>query len=299
MIWKNKIMDILKLFSKKKIQYLTQLESSDCGPTCLKIICLYFNKNIDIQCIRNKCFINKNGVNLLDLITVAEKLGFDVYPIELSVDELIKQNTYPCLLHWDENHYVILEKYDNHNFYIANPSIGKVVLSKNEFIGYWNKEKKKGIVVFFEPNENFQEPSSNYTKSLKKDRFSIFFYKELFSLKYKFLLVFIFLLIISLISTFFPKLQQDIIDIGIKNKDKGFIIFILLSQISLYTGIHIFEYFQGFIFLKISKFFSVNLIIKFINNLTLLPLSFFDKKLPTDILSRINEHSRVEYFFFK
>lgn len=290
-------MDILKPFKKNKIVYLKQLESSDCGPTCLKIICLYFGRDVDIKFIRNGCYISKNGVNLLDLITFAEKeLGFNVYPTKLSIENLIEQNTYPCLLHWGDNHYVILEKFHKGKFHIANPSIGKVVLSKEDFSSFWNKNEEHGIAVFFEPNKsvNFQNKNN---RSQKNYIIPKHFFTELSLLKYKFLLVFILLLIISLMSTIFPKLHQEIIDTGIINKDKQFILFILLSQIALYTGVHIFEYIQGFIFLKISKFFNVNLIVKFINNLTILPLIFFDKKLSTDILSRINEHSRIEDFF--
>src|ERR1700744_783108 len=81
----------------------------DCGPTCLRMVLRYYGRSVAIQKLRNLCFINRGGVNMLALSEAAEKLGMRTTGVKLSVEQL-KEAELPCILHWHKSHFVVLYK---------------------------------------------------------------------------------------------------------------------------------------------------------------------------------------------
>lgn len=79
-----------------KFPYYKQQDQMDCGPTCLRMACSYYGRKIAIQKLRNLCFINRGGVNLLAISEAAEKIGFRTTGVKLSLSQLIEIGL-PCL----------------------------------------------------------------------------------------------------------------------------------------------------------------------------------------------------------
>ena len=95
------------VFRKAKIY--RQIESKDCGPTCLKIIASHFGKTVNTQYLREISETTREGSNLLTLSEAAEQLGFRTLGIKISLEKL-SEAPLPCILHWNKNHYVVLYK---------------------------------------------------------------------------------------------------------------------------------------------------------------------------------------------
>lgn len=104
----------------------------DCGPTCLRMIVKHYGRNYPIQKLRALCQINLGGVNLLGLSEAAEKIGFRYLGVKLTIDQL-KEAELPCILHWRQNHFVILYKVKKGLFYIADPGADLVKLTEKGF----------------------------------------------------------------------------------------------------------------------------------------------------------------------
>lgn len=68
----------------KKFPIYIQLDSMDCGPTCLRIIAKYYGKNFSLQSLRDKCHINREGVSLLGISDAAEKIGFRTIGVKIN-----------------------------------------------------------------------------------------------------------------------------------------------------------------------------------------------------------------------
>ena len=81
----------------------------DCGPTCLKMICSFYGIKQDVELIRDLCCFSKTGVSLLALQHAAEKLGFESIGVKCKLEEL-NEMPLPCILHWNQGHYVVLYK---------------------------------------------------------------------------------------------------------------------------------------------------------------------------------------------
>lgn len=104
--------------------FYQQLNQMDCGPTCLYMICKYYGRNFNIKKLRQLTGSGKQGVSLLAISNAAEKIGYRTMSVQISSRSLIKEAPKPCILHWQQNHFVILYKIKGNNFYIADPALG-------------------------------------------------------------------------------------------------------------------------------------------------------------------------------
>ena len=85
-----------------------QLDTMDCGPSCLRMVAKFYNKNFSLDYLKNKSEIGKLGVSMLGLSEAAESLGFKTIGVKLSFDHLIQDAPLPAILHWNKYHFVVL-----------------------------------------------------------------------------------------------------------------------------------------------------------------------------------------------
>ncbi|MBN1971949.1 MAG: hypothetical protein JW870_21535 [Candidatus Delongbacteria bacterium] len=101
-----------------------QLDAMDCGPTCIRIISKYYGKEFSLQFLREKAFPTRKGISLYAISSGAEELGFRTKGYKLEV-EALKEIDLPAIVHWKQNHFVVLYKIDRKsNFYISNSGAG-------------------------------------------------------------------------------------------------------------------------------------------------------------------------------
>src|SRR5580700_7968059 len=79
----------------------------DCGPTCLRMVARHYGRHYNTDSLRQLTGYSKQGVSLLGICEAAEKLGFRTRGVQLTVDQLLADARRPCILHWNENHFVV------------------------------------------------------------------------------------------------------------------------------------------------------------------------------------------------
>ena len=277
-----------------------QKDSTDCGPTCLKMVAKYYNRNISLQTLRDRTEIGKEGVNLLGISEAAESIGFRSYSVKLSFDQLVHDAELPAILHWRQNHFVVLYKIRGKKFFIADPGRGLVTLTAEEFKSNWISSKtagqNEGIALLLEPspafyeNKNEEEIKADSSLGFKKIFYYVLPYKKL-----AFQLL-IGIGIASLLQLLLPFLTRSVVDKGVANKDIHFVYIILLAQLALFAGRLAIEFVRGWILLHISTRINISILTDFLIKLMKLPVSFFDSKHTGDIMQRMNDHSRIESF---
>ena len=94
----------------KRFPVLQQYDAMDCGPTCLAMICKSYGKNYNIEHLHDLCNISNEGVSLYGISIAAEKIEFHTVGTQLSLIQLIDEMPLPCILHWNQNHFVVLYK---------------------------------------------------------------------------------------------------------------------------------------------------------------------------------------------
>ena len=280
----------------KKFPHYKQADTKDCGPTCLKIIAKHFNKSLNIQELRSLSETTREGTNLLSLSDAAEQIGFRTLGVKLSLEKL-EEVPLPSILHWNDNHYVVLYKIKKNNYFISDPGHGLIEYNQEEFLKCWignnaDSTTEDGIALLLETTPKF------YQESEEKEENKSFGFQFLFQyvFKYKSFLIqlAIGLLAGSLLQLIFPFLTQSVVDVGIQNQNIHFIYLVLIAQLVLFFGKTALEFIRSWILLHLSTRINISLISDFFIKLMNLPISFFDVRMTGDIMQRINDHNRIE-----
>jgi len=279
----------------KSFPHYKQPNAKDCGSTCVKIIAKYYGKTISTEYLRTLSETTRVGSSLLGLSNASEKIGLRSLGVKISIQDLLEAPL-PCILHWNNNHYVVLYKIRKNAFYISDPAHGLLKYNKEELIKYWignnaTEQTEEGIALLLEPTAKF------YNSDFENDKQEFGFkFLSRYLFKYKRFLwqLVIGLIAASLLQLIFPFLTQSIIDIGIKNQDVHFIYLILFAQLALFIGRTAIEVIRSWILLHLSTRINISLVSDFFIKLMNLPIAFFDTRMTGDILQRINDHKRIE-----
>ena len=273
-----------------------QLDVMDCGPTCLRMMAKYYGKELNITKLRKQSGISKRGVNILGIALTAENMGFHSIAVQPSLNELINDIKFPCILHWNQNHFVVLYKASKNKFTIADPAKGILKLSKKEFEQSWissnNNNEKTGIALLLEPTAAFYEQENEKDNRLGWG----IIVKYMLQYKKQLVQLILGLLLASLLQLIFPFLTQSIVDTGINTNNLNFIQLILIAQFTLFFARTFVEFIRSRILLFVSTHINLAILSDFWIKLMRLPLNYFDTKQTGDILQRINDHKRIETF---
>ena len=270
-----------------------------CGIACMAMICKYYGKGYSFETLSHLCTATTEGVSLLSLKKLGENLGLETLCGRVSISQISEINS-PCILHWNQNHFVVLYKVKKgKKFYIADPGKGLVKYSLDEFKAHWISTKsdgeEKGISMFLEPTPEFYKIQLE-DENMKEQRSFKFLFKYIKKYRRYFGQIVLGLLVGSLLQLILPFLTQSIVDVGIKNQDIGLIWLILLGQLMLTVSRTAFDFIRRWLLLHISMRINISLVSDFFIKLLKLPMAFFDTKLMGDLMQRMNDHSRVNNF---
>ena len=88
--------------------YYKQLDSMDCGPTCLRMIARHYGRSYSLQNLRERCHITREGVSMLGISDAAESIGFRATGVKISWEQLHDEMPLPCIVHWNQRHFVVV-----------------------------------------------------------------------------------------------------------------------------------------------------------------------------------------------
>ena len=282
---------------RKTFPVYRQLDMMDCGPTCLRMIAKYYGRSYSLQTLRENTFITREGVSMMGISDAAEKIGFHTIGYRLSFDKLVEDMPLPCILHWNQGHFVVCYKISKNNFHIADPANGLQTLNKEEFLNHWINSKTEsydtGIVLSLKPTPEFYKQEE---EKQSQERNLGYFFNYLKPHKSQILQLVIGMSMGSVLQLIFPFLTQAVVDQGIDNHNLNFITLILIAQLVLFLTQLAVEFMRNWISLHVSTRINISLISDFLMKLMKLPIRFFDSKNIGDIMQRIGDHSRIESF---
>ena len=284
----------------KKIAIIHQHDSMQCGIACLQMVCKYFGREYSMDSLSKLCFATTEGVSLLGINEAANTLGLHA-ACARATTSILSEVPLPCILHWNQNHFVVLYKVKNRKkFYVADSGKGLVTYDLNEFKKHWISTRAngedKGIAMFLETTPAFFTYKMKGEENVKEKRSFCFLFGYVKKYRKYFGQIILGLIVGSLLQLVLPFLTQSIVDVGIKNQDIGFVWLILLGQLMLTISRTAIDFIRRWLLLHISLRINISLVSDFFIKLLKLPMSFFDTKLMGDLMQRMNDHSRVNNF---
>lgn len=279
------------------VPYYPQHDAMDCGPTCLRMVAAFYGKRYSLEGLREKSFITREGVSMLGISEAAEKIGFRSICVQVGYEKL-QEAPLPCIIHWNQQHFVVVYKLNDKHVWVADPGAGKLKYTKEEFCNCWLSSRKNeedtGVALLLEPTPEF------YTIEDEGDEVN----RKGFSFLYSYLRPYrglvgqllLGLLLGSMIQLMLPFLTQSVVDFGINNQNLGFIYLVLIAQLMLSFSSSAVDFIRGWILLHLGTRINIALISDFLIKLMKMPISYFDSKMTGDILQRINDHKRIQDF---
>lgn len=282
-----------------RFKHYSQLDQMDCGPACIQMIAKYYGKYFPLNYLRSICQITRDGVTLFGIAAALEKIGLKTLSVKVEIEQLKAEIPLPCILFWNQNHYVVLYDIKTKAFSsevrycIADPAANKIQVNEEDFLRRWYGDNaNEGIALLVEPTIEFElTPNIKY----KGNNFALVF-RYLKPYQKMALQLGLAMGLASLIELAFPLLTKTIVDVGILNQDISFVYVILCAQLMFFLGKTIVEVVRSWLLQYIAGRVNITIISDYINKLTKLPLSFFDAKQIGDITNRIGDHQRIEFF---
>jgi ATP-binding cassette subfamily B protein len=282
--------------------FYKQLNAMDCGPTCLRMVAKYYGRFYNADGIRQVAGYSKEGVSLLGISEAAEKIGFRTRAVQITFDQLLNEAPLPCILHWDQKHFVILLpgsgwRGKRGRIKVADPGKSVITYTKSEFLQHWlsnveTKGESVGIALLLEPGPKFYEENGQQEGQLNW-RVVLQYLRQS---RRQLLQVIIALLIASGIQLIFPFLSQSIVDKGITTQNMSYITVVLVAQLVLVFSRSVVDFIRSRLLLQVSVILNLSILSDFWIKLTRLPISYFDTHHTGDTLQRINDNRQIQTF---
>jgi ATP-binding cassette subfamily B protein len=268
-----------------------QLDAMDCGPTCLRMVAKHYGRTYSLQSLRERSFITREGVSMLGISDAAESIGFRTKGVKITMEQLKKDVPLPCILHWNQSHFVVLYKMKEDQFHIADPANTLVVYNEREFWRCWFSAKEggkdTGTALLLEPGPSFYELED---EKKEQKRSLSFFLRYITPYKRELTQLILGMVTVSILQLTMPFLTQALVDTGIRNSNLNFItLVIFVARLSV-------DFIRSWILLHVNTRINIALISDFLAKLMRLPIRFFDTKMVGDIMQRIGDHNRIETF---
>ncbi|MBS1579272.1 MAG: peptidase domain-containing ABC transporter [Bacteroidetes bacterium] len=279
--------------------FYKQLNAMDCGPTCLRMVAQYYGRHFNTQTIKNISGYGKEGVNLLGIAAAAEHIGFRARGVQLTYKQLTQEALLPAILHWQQNHFVVLLPFSKwgRGIRLADPAKGIITITVDEFKKHWLSTTNElgeqvGTALLLEPTAAFFEQKGEKNNKLNFNTVT----QYLTNSKWQITQVIIALILGSLLQLVLPFLTQSIVDTGITTQNISFITIVLIAQLVLVASQTFIDFVRSRLLLGISIVLNFSLLSDFWLKLTKLPISYFDSYHTGDTLQRINDTKRIENF---
>ena len=133
-----------------KTPIVMQLEALECGAASLTMILAYYDKWIPLEQVRSDCGVSRDGSNARSCLLAARSYGLLAGGYKYEPDSLKENGTFPCIIHWNFNHFVVLNGFKGRYAYLNDPARGEVKVTMEEFDNSFT-----GICLAFEPGPDF------------------------------------------------------------------------------------------------------------------------------------------------
>jgi len=142
-----------QLWRPRRMPVLYQMAAVECGAACLAMVLSYYGRKTSVSEVRDRCHVGRDGLSALDIVRAARNYNLRVRAVTVREDSL-KRVTLPAIIHWEFNHFMVVEHYSSAWVDVVDPALGRRRLSHEEFLNGFT-----GIAVMLEPGINFDQSS--------------------------------------------------------------------------------------------------------------------------------------------
>lgn len=267
-----------------------QHDHSDCAAACLRMVARQYGRRLSARAARELCDVGRQGASVRTLTRAAEALGFRALAAQIPFDRLARAPL-PCIVHWEQRHFVVVVRVNGQKVHIADPGIGLRVLDRAAFEQAWSEGRSTGIGVFLEVTPRFYEAREEATPEGRSKPAVLAYLSPHKALVVQILLGLAFSALVAIV---LPFLAQAMVDTATTTRDTSFIYVIAGAYLAMAAGKVTVDLIRMRLVLHVGNRVSIALVADFLTRLFSLPLAFFGSRRLSDILERIADHRKVE-----
>ena len=264
-----------------RVPMIMQLEALECGAACLTMVLAFYDKWIPLEQVRKDCGVSRDGSKAGNVLRAARNYGMEAAGYKMNTEALKSNASFPCIIHWEFNHFVVLDGFKGGNAIINDPARGNVRVPLEQF-----EESFTGICMMFKPGEGFE-------KSGQRKSMIDYAIKRLSSTKEAMLFVFLTTVIasfIEIINPVFSRVFMDRLLTGENPEWFGFfmagIIFVCIMQLTMSWISAVYSLRMNG---KMAVYGSSSYMWKVMN----LPMEFFTQRMAGDIQGRMGTNASI------
>lgn len=280
MFRKNKVRKSVKS-GHVHVPVVMQLEALECGAASLAMILAYFGLWVPLEQLRKDCGVSRDGSNLKSMYRAAKSYGLQPRAFRCDAEMLKTECTYPAVIFWEFNHFVVLDGFKGDKVYLNDPARGKVTMSFNEF-----QKSYSGVCMMFDPSPEFK-PGGKPASIMKFAR------ERLTGTMPMFLMVTMTTLIASLAGILMPAFSRFFVDNMLTHKaaqfSTGFFVLFGLTVISQVASLWI----KAVSMLKLQGKTAAVANTSFLWHVLRLPSEFFEQRMAGDIAQRQQSNQNI------
>ncbi len=264
--------------------WIEQQSSSDCGAACLSMVARYWGKRFPLHALRERANVGISGASLKGLANASESLGFHARPIRASFSRMVDQGN-PWIAHWEGMHFIVVYAIQNGQVTIADPAVGVKTISSQEFSQAWS-----GYALLLDPTERLRETTIKQKTSLWRYFHALVPYRALI------FQIIVVSFLIQIFGLFSPLFTQIIMDQVVVQKSTTTLNVIAVGMLLFGIWKICMSSAQSYLLGYFSNRLNLMLITGFISHTVNLPLRFFESRRVGDILTRVQENSKIAQF---
>ena len=136
---------------RQRVPVVHQMEVAECGAACLAMVLGFHGRHVPLAELREACAVTRDGANAYNLLKAARQNGLEARALKIQQPAELQRLALPAILHWDFNHFVVLEKCSRETLSIVDPNGGRQTVSMREA-----GRRFTGIVLCFQPGPEFR-----------------------------------------------------------------------------------------------------------------------------------------------
>ena len=266
-----------------KVPQVMQMEALECGAACLTMILAYYGRWVPLEKVRADCGVSRDGSKASNVLKAARAYGLSAKGMTFSTNALRRKGTFPCIIFWNFNHFVVLRGFKGNNAFINDPARGQIKVSIEEF-----DKSFTGIVLVFERTDAFVEGGSK-PDALKYAR------KRLEGLEPAIALVMLTAAITSLVAVLNTSLGKVFMDRILTGEDPGWLapLIAVMLVLAILTGIVAIV--NAVYLARIQGKIAVVSSSRFMRHLLHLPVGFYAQRMVGDLQQRQSMNESIAF----
>ena len=271
----------------KKVPVVIQLEALECGAACLTMILAYYGRWVPLEQVRTDCGVSRDGSKAGKILKAARNYGFEAKGYRYSAEDLRQEAVFPCIVFWNNNHFVVLNGFKGKYAIINDPSRGKTKYPMEAF-----EKNYSGICLCFKPTESF-EPGG------KPKSILLFAKKRLKGTKAVALFILITTVITSLLQIIQPGFSRVFVDRLLTHQNLDWFVPFIIGVCALTVVQLVIQIVNQAYTLKLNGKLAVVGSTTYMWKVLRLPMDFFSQRMAGDILSRQAQNATVASVFIR